>query len=55
MKIIIETKRVPAERVNVFRVTPFEFNVTAPSTNLTKLVGSVHQPQPQAPSSTRQR
>jgi hypothetical protein len=55
MKIIIETKRVPPERVSVFRATPFEFNVTAASMNVTKQVGSVVRSKPQAPSVLPQR
>ena len=38
-KIIVETTPVVAERLDVFRATPFEFDVTAPSMASTSVVG----------------
>jgi hypothetical protein len=38
-KIIVETARPSAERLNVFRTSPFEFEVTAPTLAATAVVG----------------
>lgn len=40
-KKTVTTKPVKAERANVFRSTPFEFNVTGAPRNTSSRVGSV--------------
>lgn len=39
MQEIVKTTRTIAERLNVFRVSPFEFDVTAPAIVATDVVG----------------